>query len=212
MMIDFKYLFQKYFINPTGIVHLGASYAQERDTYRELGVKNVIWVEAIPSVYEEMKKNIEGYEGNIALNACLSDADGKEVVFNISNNEHQSSSYLELGEHLRIHPEVKYIDSIKMKTKTVPTLFKENNITLSEGWLLNCDLQGAEGDVLMGMQGMLNKFDYLYLEVNVLETYKGCMLLDEMDRFLAYHGFERKETGQIVGGCWSDALWIRIKK
>ena len=41
VMIDLKYLFDKYGINCTGILHVGASTGQERDTYAELKMPSV---------------------------------------------------------------------------------------------------------------------------------------------------------------------------
>jgi hypothetical protein len=49
----------------------------------------------------------------------------------------------------------------------------------------------------------------VYTEVNKDEVYQGCTLVDELDKLL--HEFNRLETGQWVGGMWSDALYIRRK-
>lgn len=205
MMIDFKYLFSKYKIKATGILHVGASTAQEAETYEELGIPEVVWVEAIPSVYAQAKEHLLKYKNQYVINACVSDEDGIDVVFNISNNEAQSSSYLQLGEHLKIHPTVKYVSTIDCTTVRLDTLFKYTDISALN--FLNCDLQGAELDALKGMGDLLNQFDYAYLEVNQRSTYIGCPLVGELDEFLS--DFLRVETSDFVGGCWGDALWIR---
>ena len=72
---------------------------------------------------------------------------------------------------------------------------------------LNADVQGAELKVLKGLGKYLNQIDYLILEVNAKETYIGCSLIGELDDFLS--DYKRVETGQLVGGCWSDALYIK---
>jgi len=142
MMIDFKYLFPKYGINPYGVLHLGASTGQERDVYKELGVKEVIWVEAIPGVFNDLCYNIKDYPGHSAICACVGDEEGKGVIFNVSNNEAQSSSYLELGHHKIIHPEVHYVRSFPVEMRRGGVLFKD--VKFENDWLLNADLQGAE--------------------------------------------------------------------
>lgn len=205
MMIDFKYLFNKYKIKATGILHVGASTAQEAETYEELGIPEVVWVEAISEIYEQAKENLVKYKNQYIVNACVGEEDGTDVIFNISNNEAQSSSYLELGEHKRIHPTVHYIDKFECKTVRLDTLFKHTDISALN--FLNFDIQGTELLALKGMGDLLAQFDYCYLEVNKKETYIGGALIHEIDEFLM--DFNRVETGQWVGECWTDALYIR---
>jgi FkbM family methyltransferase len=213
MMIDFDYLFNKFNIQSKGILHLGSSTGQEALKYKSLGIERVIWVEAIPKVFGELVKYLEIVgcmnEGCICINACVSDVDGKEVVFNISNNEAQSSSFLELGYHKIIHPSVEYIDHIKMVTKRVSTIVKEMNIDLTGIDFLNADLQGVELLALKGMGDLLYNLKYCYLEVNKRSTYVGCALIEEVDEYLSLFGFKRVETGTWVADTWTDALYIK---
>src|ERR1700755_2954604 len=103
MMIDFDTLWPKYEITPSGVLHLGANTGQEAPVYNRHGVSEVIWVEAIPEIFEELVKNVEQYPAQLCLNICVGKEEGKVVKFNVSNNESQSSSYLELGHHKTIH-------------------------------------------------------------------------------------------------------------
>lgn len=206
-MISFDYLVNKHKLDIKGVLHLGASTGQERNEYDNYCKGDVLWVEAIPTVYLELVKNIEPYENQRAFNACLSNVDDDEVVFNISNNESQSSSILELGVHMDIHPEVHYVDQIKMKTKRVDTLFK--GYSFKNINFLNVDLQGAEHLAIEGMGDLIKHFDYALLEVNMQETYRGCMLIDDLDYFMMQRGFERVETGDWVANTWTDALYVR---
>jgi FkbM family methyltransferase len=206
-MISFDYLVNKHKLDIKGVLHLGASTGQERNEYDNYCKGDVLWVEAIPSVYLELVKNIEPYENQRAFNACLSNVDDDEVVFNVSNNESQSSSILELGVHMDIHPEVHYVDQIKMKTKRVDTLFEGHSFKNIN--FLNVDLQGAEHLAIEGMGDLIKHFDYALLEVNMQETYRGCMLIDDLDYFMMQRGFERVETGDWVANTWTDALYVR---
>lgn len=210
MMISFNYLFQKYRIKPTGILHLGASVGQEMATYRQLGMSPIVFVEAIPAIYEELKRNMISYPEAICINECIGDEDGKEVIFNVSNNEAQSSSFLELEHHKVIHPSVHYVEQIPMVTKTVATIVRENNIDLSKLSFLNADLQGTELLALKGMGTLILYFKYLYLEVNKMPVYKDCPHVDEIDAYAAEYGFRRVETGNWVAESWTDALYERL--
>ena len=209
-MISFNYLFQKHNIKASGVLHLGASVGQEMAMYRQFGMSPVVFVEAIPAVYEELKQNMIVYPEAVCINECISDKDGEEVVFNVSNNEAQSSSFLELGHHKVIHPTVHYVEQIKMKTKTVATIVHENNIDLGKINFLNADLQGVELLALKGMGSLILYFKYLYLEVNKRSTYIDCPHVDEIDEYVAEYGFRRVETGNWVADTWTDALYERL--
>lgn len=210
MMISFNYLFEKHNIKPTGVLHLGSSTGQELSTYIQFGMKPIVFIEAIPSVYEELLKNIASCPDAIAINECVGDEDGRKVTFNVSNNQGQSSSFLELAHHKIIHPEVHYVETIEMTTKTVATIVHENGIDLSKINFLNADLQGVELLALKGIGTMLLYFKYLYLEVNAKEVYAGCALVEEIDQYVAEYGFRRVETGEWVAGSWTDALYERL--
>lgn len=205
MLIPLDYLINKYEFKPKGILHLGGSYAQESDAYNQVGIDEVLWVEAIPDVFEQLKRNVSKYPNNKCFNACIGDEDGKEVIFNVSNNECQSSSFLKLGYHQFIHPTVKYVSSFNTKTIKADTLFKD--YSFGKGWFLNADLQGAELHALRGMTNILPSFDFIYLELNKRETYEGCALVDDVDKFLK--DFKRVETGFWVGDSWTDGFYIR---
>ena len=122
MLIPFSTLLKKYGIAPKGVLHIGASTGQEAKDYFDSGVENVIWIEAIPFVFEKLKLNIARYPKMVALNHCISNVDNKVVTFNISSHEAQSSSMLQLGTHKTAHPDVKYIGAIDVITKRIDTL------------------------------------------------------------------------------------------
>jgi len=209
-MINFKYLFDKFNVKPKGVLHCGASTGQEAETYKSFGIEKVIWIEAIPDVFENLEKHLRFVNcetGATCINACISDVDGKEVIFNVSNNEAQSSSYLDLGHHLIIHPTVQYIDKIPMKTIRLDTLLQSTDMTDYD--FANFDLQGAELDAMKGLGDLIKNFKYIYSEVNKKSTYIGCPLIEDLDIYLSTWGFDRVETGQWVGDCWTDAFWIK---
>lgn len=209
MMLPLNDIFKKYNINPTGVLHLGASEGQERDFYKGLGVKKVVWIEAIPEIFEKLKENIKHYSGQRAMLACLSNEDDKEVWFNISSNHGQSSSLLELGVHKDIHPDVSYVGRIKMTTRRIDTLFCMMEMDFSMLDFLNIDLQGAELLALEGMGKYLQQFKSINIEVNKVETYINCPTIDDIDYFLLQNGFERVETGKWVADTWTDAFYLK---
>lgn len=208
MLIPFDQLFARHKIKATGVLHLGAHLGQEAEAYAAQGIRNVVWVEALPDIHMRLRKNVSNYPGHITFQACLSDKDDEEVVFRVASNEGQSSSYLEFGTHSTEHPSVVFTNSLKLKTSRLDTLLFRNGIALGERWFLNVDLQGAELKALRGMGGMLYRFDHAYIEVNERELYKGCPLVQEIDRYLGCFGFVGKETKMTNHG-WGDKYYKR---
>jgi FkbM family methyltransferase len=212
MMMDFKAMIAKHNMKITGVLHVGASYGQEASLYNEVVDGPVVWIEAIPSVYEKLVENISKYSLQYAMNLCVGDEHGKTVVFNVSNNEAQSSSVLDLKEHLVCHPEVHYQDHfiakiIRLDIAMHPWFRTNKQINFG-----NFDVQGYELQAIKGLGEYLDGFDYLWCEVNKKEVYEGCALIGELDEFLSEKGFERVETGQWVGDAWTDALYKRRGK
>lgn len=209
MLIDFKHLFPRYQICPSGILHLGANTGQEAQTYHELGVSPVIWVEALPDIHIQLQEHLAAYPGQRALLACVSDRDDERVTFNIASNGAQSSSFLKFGTHRLEHPSVCYVGKVTMFTQRVDTLLKRHDIQLQgNDWLLNADLQGVELLALRGMGELIHNFRYAYIEVNERPLYQGCALVGEIDQYLAQFGFKGVEK-KMTGAGWGDKLYIR---
>lgn len=212
MLIPFSQLFPRHNIKAKGVLHIGASEGQEAPEYARQGIQEMLFIEAIPSVYETLRMKIAEYPRAIAINECIGDEDGKEVEFNISDNGGQSSSYLEFGTHSQQHPNVHFIDKVKMKTKRIDTIYRELLIPNDKYDFLNIDLQGSEDYALRGMGDLLWNFKWAYIEINEEEVYKGCALAKDIDVYMAKFGFRRAETkmtqhqGRMT---WGDCLYKR---
>lgn len=208
MTIDIKELAKKYSIKSPGVLHIGAHIGQEAPMYQELGMEKMIFIEANPSIYDQLVGNIAKYPQAKAIKACVSEKDGESVVFNISSNDGQSSSILELGTHKNLHPEVSYLSSLEMNTSRVDTVLRGMDMTGVR--FLNIDLQGMELPALKSMGNLLYNFEYAYLEVNREQVYVGCAEIEEIDKYLSIFGFVRKETNWVNG--WGDAFYIKESK
>jgi len=210
MLIKFSEIVNKY-NQPKGIIHLGAHLAEELNDYLEFNIKDVIWVEANPRLYEELKVKING-TNHIAISELLSDVDGVEMKFNIAKNyyngNYQSSSVLEFGSHEINHPHIKMEDSMILKSKTINTIFSENKFDFNNYDFLNLDLQGYELPVIKGFGDNISKMKYIYTEVNTGEVYKNCTKLNELDEYLGEYGFIRVEI-EMTDAEWGDALYIK---
>jgi hypothetical protein len=108
-----------------------------------------------------------------------------------------------MDKHLLIHPGITLPNTELVTVKRLDSL----GLAHKAYQLLVMDCQGFEGRVLKGATETLKQVNYVYTEVNRDEVYQGCTLIDELDQLL--HEFNRVETGQWVGGMWSDALYLR---
>jgi len=194
------------------VLHIGANKGQEINEYTECGVKKVIWVEAL----EELMRPLEINTKNSPIEQqykcqVLSDIDDEEVVFNIADNEGQSSSMLSFGTHKDYAPFVKMIDQKVLKTKKFSTFAKQENLNLSEIEFINLDVQGAELKVLKGFDDIFENFRNIkgiFCEVNFEEVYIGCPIISEIDNFLLKFNFNRVFTHRFSDP-WGDAYYHR---
>lgn len=209
MLINFSYLFKKYNVHATGVLHIGAHFGQEAEAYWNEGIRNILFIEAHRPTYKRLCQNMLKFPGVIAVNACISDKDGEIVPFSIASNEGQSSSMLEFETHSQEHPTVVFTEKTRLQTARIDTIFKDRKFDPSLYNFVNIDIQGAE---LMALKGMdLSNIDYAYIEVNEKHLYKNCPLVGEIDAYLSERGLHRVETKMTSHG-WGDAFYIRTKK
>lgn len=202
MLIDLLQIREKYQIYPKNVLHVGAHRGEEHELYSKLGVENVYWVEANAKIVSEWLLWLPNEK---LICEVVGEKDGEIVTFNVSNNN-QSSSILELGEHSQLFPDVVYCSSEQRETKTIKTILAENNNPPID--FVNLDIQGAELLALKGF-GDFSTVKHIYTEINSREVYKGCALVEQIDEFLAPHGFERVETQYWNNHPWGDALYIK---
>jgi FkbM family methyltransferase len=206
MLIKFDDIVRKYG-KPIGVIHIGAHLMEERNDYIINSLYNTIWIEANTNIYNQIKIVESQPTNELVFNFAISDVDNKIYEFNITNNG-QSSSILELDKHLIHHPTIYVSETMKVESKRMDTLIKENNIYINNYDFLNIDIQGAELLALKGFGDLLYNIKYIYTEINKNYLYKDCALVDEIDEYLIKYGFTRVET--VMTECeWGDALYIK---
>lgn len=181
----------------SSVIHIGANIGQERELYETFALK-VIWVEPLPEVFEELKSNIATYKSQSAIQALLTDVDNQEYKFNVASNGAASSSILAFKDHKDIWPDVDFVDSLILKSKTLVSLIDEQGIDPSELEALVIDTQGAELLVLKGAESILKNFRFITTEVADFESYSDCCTLDEVDKYLRNHGFRRHSCSRFA--------------
>jgi FkbM family methyltransferase len=190
----------------TGAIHVGAHEGQERTFYRDIGANPVVWHEANPDMYKRLIRNLSGYKNQEARHHAVSDFNGK-IKFNISNNDGSSSSILDLKDHKKYYPHIRYENVVEVDCVTLDDYYKGRENLFNS---LFIDVQGAEYKVLRGAENLLkNNIKYVYTEVNFEELYDGCKLIGEVDEHLNGFGFKRTHLHDTNHG-WGDAFYQKI--
>ena len=195
-----------------GVVHVGANTGQEREQYASLGLR-VLWIEPIPDIFKRLEANIASYPRQTAVQALITDVDGKLYDFHVANNDAASSSILALDRHKELWPTVSYTSSMSLRSTTLPRLFEELRLNPLLYEALVLDTQGSELLVLRGASSLLKYFEYVKTEVPDFEAYSGCCVLSEMDDFLGRLGFQevsRRKFASLEGvGAYYDVIYQR---
>lgn len=202
MLLDLKNLKEKYNLNIKGVIHIGGHFGQEMNVYNDLEIKNVVFFEPLPHVFEVLKNNVGTTP--ILYNIALGNMEGTIEMNVESANQGMSSSILEPLIHLNQYPHIRFETKQTVNIKKLDSFID----TLGGYNFINIDVQGYELEVFKGGSEYLNNIDYIMTEVNRDEVYKGCPMVEELDEYLNSYGFERVET-TWAGVTWGDAFYVK---
>lgn len=206
MLMTLDDLSLKYKINPKQILHIGAHLAEEADEYYNCGDPLVFWVEANPDVIEKIEQNISQYANQRVVNFLITDKDGQDREFHVTNYDGMSSSVFEFDRHPMYSPDTVFVNHIQLKSITISTLCDIYDLIPD---LLCLDIQGAELLALRGAGNVLNNVKWIYSEVSTASVYSGGAQMHEIDDFLKNWGVRVETDLGMHGGTHGDALYVR---
>ena len=197
-----------------GIIHVGANEGQEREKYKNNSL-DVLWIEPIPEIFNQLRKNIKGYPKQKALKYLLLDEDNKKIPFKIANNKGASSSIFDFGLHSKIWPNINYTKTIELKSSKLTTVINDENIDIKRFQALLIDTQGSELLVLKGASEILKNFDYIITEAADFESYIGGCKIEDLSIFLKKFGFypilKTKFAKHSEAGNYYDVIYKKSK-
>lgn len=188
-----------YLADCKGVIHVGANSGQERDIYRQHGLA-VVWIEPIPSVYDELVANTRGYADHLTVKALITDKDGDAHTFHVASNAGASSSIYELGGHKDVWPDIGYVEKIPMKSERLATALARAGADPKRYDAILLDTQGSELLVLQGAADLLPGIRYVEAEAADFEAYIGCARASDIEAYMASQGFKlirRRENAKF---------------
>lgn len=200
MLTDLKHLIEKYKLNITGIIFIGANRGQYVNYFLDITDKLVC--------FEPVKENFEHLKNyaseKVKIFNCGLGDENKTLPIFVSSNEGQSCSFLRPKDHLLDYPHVKFTHTEDCEMKKLTNFQKEINGCN----YIDIDVQGFEFEVLIGAGALLEKIDYIYMEVNRSETYENNKQVEKIDEYLKNYNLVRVQT-HWEARTWGDALYVR---
>jgi len=207
---------------PITILDIGACEGESSIRYSKMFPNSKIFA------FEPLKKNVEMIERHIkkynasnvlVKSVCLSDRVGtvefhvssgtpekykdKEVDWSFGN---KSSSILPMGGASKeFYPWLNFTEKVEVPSTTVSQFMKDEG--LKEVDFVHMDVQGAELLVLAGAD--LNTIKAIWLEVEVVELYKGQPLRSDIEKFFRQKGFIK--LIEKFSNATGDQFWIQKK-
>lgn len=207
MMIDLIESIKKYNLNITGVIHVGAHYGEEYETYKKIHtIEHIVFFEPDIESYSILNDKVKDDKKVICQNKALGPFSCEAILHKETNNQGQSNSLLEPHLHVQQYPGIKFTDKVKVKVEPLDKFMPSPKLNF-----LNMDVQGSELNVALGATNTLkNNIQYILTEVNRAELYKNCAMIEDLDYFFGKFNFKRVETfWDIDSQIWGDALYIK---
>ena len=201
MLLNLENLHNKYNMQVTGLLHIGAHFGEEDKVYQELKYPNRVYFEPLSKNFKVLSERVKG---STLYNIALGAASSKKKMYVESANQGQSSSLLKPKLHLQQYPHITFPDEELVEIDTLDNVIGEKHLYN----FINMDVQGYELEVLKGSTESLKHIDYLMCEVNRAEVYEDCCMVQEIDEFLLPFGLKRVET-TWDGVTWGDAFYVK---
>ena len=190
------------FVNIKGCILIGAHHGQEYPLYKQFGISNLLFYEALEENFKTLKESV-GPEVDLR-NIALGNTSGTVEMF--LEDRGLSSSILEPAYHLEQYPQIEF----NRKKEVNITRLDDEEFDRSKFNFINIDVQGYELEVFKGATKTLESIDLILAEINKEEMYKDCAKVEDLENYLQGFGFERIfQYRQLDGGTYGDGLYLK---
>jgi FkbM family methyltransferase len=187
-------------VPPRGVVHVGAHFGEELETYLAYGFERILYVEANPAVFARLAQHVafwnqwlEVVEERFGLARrpritavnCAAAERGGHAALHVAEQDPLSSILVP------IDPSIRLRGHVEVEQRTVDDLVAAAGWPLSSISMLSVDAQGAEHLVLEGAAGLLRHIDLAIIEVNYRLRYEGGETVEQLDHRMEAAGFRQ---------------------
>ena len=199
MILNLTKLKDKYNLNISGIIHIGAHFGEEHKIYKNLGVKDIVYFEPVKKTFKVLEERIKDAT---LYNYALGNENKLIEMFIEEADAYGCSSILK--------PSSNY-DNVLFSPNELVEMKRLDDFNFQNYNFLNIDVQGYEYEVLKGSEQTFNNIDYIMCEINreVPEKkldYIGTKTIDKIIEFLKPYGFKLVETNWD-GISWGDGFF-----
>ena len=201
MILNLLHLNSEFSMKINGIIHIGAHFGEEHDTYKSLGVNNIVYFEPVKKTFNILKERVKDAE---IFNYALGNENKMIEMYIEEADDYGCSSILK--------PSSNY-DTVSFSANELVEMKRLDDFNFTGYNFLNIDVQGYELEVLKGSSEILKSIDYIICEVhrNIEQKkmdYINSPVVDDIIEFLSYYGFELAYI-DWSGISWGDAFFIK---
>jgi FkbM family methyltransferase len=170
------------------LIDVGANEGQFALTWNHFFPQTrIVSFEPVPDTYKKLQQKIAGREKIQAINVALGSTAGQQKIH--KNMHSHASSFLQVSDYQKDIIPRTVTDSLEEVTVSTLDNYMQEFGDFSNA-ILKLDVQGFEKEVILGGGKMLEKINYLIIELSFIPMYKNEMLFSEMNCFLEERGFE----------------------
>ena len=203
MILNLNELKNKYNMTITGVIHIGAHFGEEHNTYKSLGINEIIYFEPVKKTFDVLCERVK---------------DAKTYNFALGNENKMIEMHIEeadaYGCSSILQPSSNY-NSVKFSPNELVEMRRLDDFNFKGYNFLNIDVQGYEYEVLKGSLETLKDVDYIICEINRETPYKkldyiGAVTIENIIELLTPYGFVLVEQ-DWAGISWGDGLFVKTK-
>jgi FkbM family methyltransferase len=203
MILNLSELKNKYAMQINGVIHIGAHFGEEHQTYKTLGIDNIVYFEPVKKTFNILSERVKDAT---LYNYALGNENKMIEMFIEEADAYGCSSILK--------PSSNY-SNVAFSPNELVEMKRLDDFNFTGYNFLNIDVQGYEYEVLKGSQKTLENVDYIICEIN-RETpdkqldYIGATTINKIIELLSPYGFELLEQNW-AGISWGDGLFVKTK-
>jgi FkbM family methyltransferase len=185
-MDDMDDIFNHLGRKPTVIFDCGANIGFVTHQFNKKFHNATIYAfEPNPLVFSKLATHYKGNEKVIAINAGIGSESGK-MIFYVNKNS-GTSSFLPPTEFHMNNIASRTVTPEEVAILKIDDVIQKHQINHID--ILKLDIEGFEIEAMKGITNLKEKVSFIYAEVNLIPTYQGQPLIDEVITYCRSQGF-----------------------